>query len=281
MQRQLTFHDFEGETYIKWLDEFLGTDEIDHRLEQVQREIASSKGAFLENWVLPKCLFWSGIHAAREHLATGISFAGAITPLMERPMEIACKLTVLEKTMNPEKLQEFRSRILTTDYLDPVLCELDIATHFWSLGYEIEWCESHNQEGVRLPEFIARDANHEFEVECKAQGVDLGRRIARPHFYHLVDALTSHSALNSKSGKILITVPARLPTSAKWRNDVIEAIIDCINNGTKQLNLADGTSIRLDVLGVSRVQILPDDLEKELQSLRTPFAHVAVHAHNG
>jgi hypothetical protein len=223
-------------------------------------------------------LFWLGLRDAMKHLGAGRSFACAITQAMKRPIELAAKIMAMKTNMPYSKLQELRSRLLNGNYLEPILFEVDTAAHFWQLGYEVEWVSSSVRDGVRSPEFIARSEHHELEVECKHQSADSGRRVIRPKFYRLVDALLDPVSSRGLVGKILITVPGRIPTSEKWKRDVVQAVSSSIRSGAAPIRLADGTEITRDLHNVRDLIIPASDLQLEISRLQTPYAHFVIRA---
>jgi len=276
--RDIEVHDYNGHVFIRFLENLFGTHQIDKRLQQITRELNTEKGIYLEYWVKPNRSLWLGLKEARDHIAAGKSLAGSVTERMFRPIEIAAKLTLLKRNMPLAKLDEFRSRILCSDYLEPVLYELDTAAHFWQLGYDIHWLEHSKESRGRSPEFIAKRREGDLEVECKSESADSGRRIIRPRFYRLVDALLSRLPKGRVTGKVLITVPNRMPTNDTWQKEVVEAVSSSFLAGNETTRLADGTEIKLSLRQVADLKIIASDIENEIRSLQIPFSHIAMHA---
>lgn len=127
------------------------------------------------------------IKEAKEINASGASFIAPFSPSVERILEIALKLQVLTPHMPTARSNDFRSSILAADYLEPIFYELDVASHYWRLGYDLEWSCPGKPNGTRSPEFLAVRGSRSIEVECKTTSPDTGRMIRRPQFLRLAD----------------------------------------------------------------------------------------------
>ena len=82
--------------------------------------------------------------------------------------ETAAKMSNLYAGMSNAKREEFRRRILNSDNISPVLMEIDMAAHFWQMGFDLEWAESKSQ-GQKIPEFVCTSETLSYDVECTAQ----------------------------------------------------------------------------------------------------------------
>jgi hypothetical protein len=198
-------------SYIKLLLEYLGVEEVTHRLEQINRAIQTESGAYLHYWLLPNSIFWLGLIEARELSSKKIPH-NKMPLSIERTVEIAAKLNILQKSMPSQVWNDLRSRILHTDYLSPIFFEIDTAAHFWQMGYDIEWSEPTGKPNSRIPEFTLTSRNtRRVEVECKSKMADAGRKILRPAFYKLVDELAAPLWAEGYTGKVQIVVSGRMP----------------------------------------------------------------------
>ncbi|MFC2053374.1 hypothetical protein ACFLV7_03625 [Chloroflexota bacterium] len=243
--------------YFRRLILFLSPDGINQRLSKIDKQIQSASGIYLKNWVIPRAAWWLGLKEARAIIQRNDSFRGATSILMERPLQTAVKLSILHNTFTASKSIEFRSRILADDILEPTLFEIDTASHFWQLGYDIEWFENRSDSGERTPEFIAKRNDHEIEVECKSKQADSGRRIERATFYRLVDLIFPIIEKKGLSGIIFLEVPARLPRQTEWFLEVQQAVEDRFESGSGSvvlsgdeqfifdLHIADGSVVHL------------------------------------
>jgi hypothetical protein len=278
--RSIDVCDWDAALLVQFLEDFLTKDRVDSRLCKISRELQIERGLYRDIWARARNSFWLGFDDLRQHLAAGKDFRGAVTARMRRPLEVAAKLRVLTASMPDSKTEEFRSRITGQDAVEPVLYELDMAAHFWQKGYDIHWCEADRVTGQRSPEFIAKGLGHEFEVECKHQSADAGRQVLRRFFYRLLDDLQSHLATRRITGKVLITIPSRLPKNNQWMSSVVNLISGHLGTCHETLSLHDGTQITLDTLGLHATESLVpvDAVLSELQSIRGPFSHFALWA---
>jgi hypothetical protein len=264
--------------YFDFLEDYLGAEEITHRLEQVNRAIHTESGAYLNYWLIPNSSFWLGIQEAR-HLRDKNAYQGKKNYFLERPTEIAAKLKILCKYMPTRVWNELKTRILRADYLSPIFFEIDTAAHFWEMGYEIEWFEPADKPNTRIPEFtLITSDNRRIEVECKAKRADAGRKILRPLFYHFVDELAAPLSKIGYTGKIQIVVPDRMPTESSWKKLVTNAVDQLLSSMDVQLRLEDGTDITIDLHKLDGLIIPANKVVLEAQAAKQPYSYLAIFA---
>jgi len=271
----LEIRDYRAGRYFRRLIKFLGPEGIDQRLLKIDKQIQSASGIYLRNWVIPRAAWWLGLKEARAIIQRNGSFRRAITILMERPLQTALKLSILHSTLSESKCNEFRSRILADDILEPTLFEIDTAAHFWQLGYDIEWFVNRSDSGERTPEFIAKRNGNEIEVECKSKQADSGRRVERAAFYRLVDLLLPIIEKKGLSGVIFLEVPSRLPRQTKWFQEAQQAVEDQFESGSGSVVLSGDERFFFDlhVADVSVVHL--KDLASMVDPVSNPYSHFA------
>lgn len=87
----------------------------------------------------------------------------------------------------------------------PFLFELQIATHFFRHGLDVEFLEYEASDtSGKIIEFLISGDGIKREVECKWKSVDAGRRITRPGFYLLCDEILKRVVPNIKDKKCLV-----------------------------------------------------------------------------
>jgi hypothetical protein len=256
--------------YIDFLENYLGIVEVTHRLQQISRAIQMERGmAYLHYWLLPNSAFWIGLQEARQQVST-------ISPALENTLEVAAKLRILYSSMSSRVKDDLRTRILKADYLSPIFFEIDIAAHFWQLGYEIEWAEPADKSGRRIPEFTLTNGSHKIEVECKVKRADAGRKILRPNFYKLVDSVAAPLSVLGYTGKIDIVVPDRMPVQDSWKKLVARAIDQSLTTSSAQAKLDDGTQITINIHKVDGMVIPGENIVAEAQRNKRPYSQLAV-----
>jgi hypothetical protein len=274
--KYLIVHDRKAAKYFRTLESFLGTKAIEDCFRNIELEIGTVKGTYLEYWVIPNRSWWLGFKHARDVLLKGKDLRGKLTPEMYRPLQTATQLSCLQASMPAAAKKEFRSRILSAHNLNPVLFELDVASHFLRLGYEIHW--SSPKLGKRIPEFRATKRGSQIEVECKTKQADAGRRVLRPHFYLLFDALVDSIGSKDIMGDVFITTPTRMPVSTQWRDETVKAISTNLRPGQQNLPLPDGTTVSLKLQLADNQKLTKAEIKAKMLSLRSPFTHIGVHA---
>jgi hypothetical protein len=276
MKRELAVHDTEAHEFVDFLVNFLGQKRVFDRIRRAHRVISLERGNYLEYWVRPIYSFWLGLEAAMAHIKDHGTLAEALSREMFYPIELAAKLRHFSRSMPEIRLNEFRSRILTSDYLPPVFLEIDTAAHYWQLGYEIEWPSPPEDQGIRISEFIASEGAINVEVECKSQAPDSGRMVARPRFYRLTDEITALLASLDLAGKVLISVPARLPTSDDWKNRLLAEIRGAALAGSTSITLDDSTIVEISLSSASSFLVPVVELLREAAQLQVPHSQVAI-----
>jgi hypothetical protein len=220
--------------------------------------------------------WWLGFHNAREMMRMGSSFRRAITPIMRSPLRTAWMLSILHSNIPEWKHREFAARILKEDILTPTLLEIEIAAHFHTFGYHIEWFENPMEEGVRSPEFIAERDSVQIEVECKAKMVDSGRRVERKSFYRTIDDLLPIINNNDLCGAILLTFPNKFPTQPSWRSQAVYAFEQQLSPGKKTISLESGERFICDLHTMDGSEVSVEKIAFQMAANVNPFAHFAV-----
>lgn len=274
--RELSVYDKEAHLLLEELVQFLGRDEIERRIDRVHRTIAMESGIYLEYWVKPTSAFWLGLHAALGEVDKNGSLEGLLTTDMHYPIEFAAKVRHFRPSLPSIRLADLRSRILTSDFLPPVFLEVDTAAHYWQLGYDIEWPEPPPVEGTRSPEFLATRDGLTIEVECKAQAPDSGRMVARPTFYRVADEVRRLLESLQLAGKVVISVPVRLPPAHSWQDELLGAIRTAASGGLTSATLGDTTTFDLSLTRASSLVIPRSELIREASRLYAPHSHIAM-----
>src|SRR2546422_916097 len=173
--------------YLRKLEDFLGSQNIKQRIQEVEHAIEKEPGKIYRRyWLYPQLGWWLGLRDALQIRASGKVFRDVrISPRMRNTLGTAVKIAHLYSSMPESKRCEFKQRLLGQEHLTPILHEIDVAAHFWQLGYNIEWFDTKVPLGWRSPEFIASIEQSQIEVECKAKTVDAGRMVERKRFYRL------------------------------------------------------------------------------------------------
>jgi hypothetical protein len=274
-RRSLEIRDSRAGHYFRRLIKFLGPEGINKRLAKIDKQIQSASGIYLRNYVIPRASWWLGFQEAQNIIQRNGSFRRAITILMERPLQTAVKLSVLHNTLSESKRNEFHSRMLADDIIEPTLFEIDTATQFWLLGYDIEWFEDRSVSGERTPEFIAKRNGHEIEVECKSKQADAGRRIERAAFYRLVDLLFPIIENKELSGVIFLEIPSRLPRQTKWIKEAQQVLEDQIESGSGLIVLSGDEQFEFDLHNSDGSVVHLRELASLVDPGSNPYSHFA------
>jgi len=275
--RPLDVYSDDAISHFYFLEDYFGTEEIEDRIEQINRAIQIESGVYLRYWLLPNSHFWLGIQEARK-LIRKRTFPNIIPPQFERPIEIAAKLRILRKSMSSRVWCDFKKNILGSDYLSPLFFELDTAANFWQMGYDIKWCEPSEEQKSQIPEFVIISGNRRIEIECKLKKVDTGRKIVRSSFYKLVDKIAKPLSDRRYTGKVKIVVPNRMPTNMEWQNRVSSSVDKLLASVDSRMCLEDDTEITLEVHGLGDIVVPAENTIAKAQKTKHPYSYLAVFA---
>jgi len=275
-EQPIVIYDLSAGHYFRQLVEFLDAREIEKRLKQIEIMIYSEKGAYLNYWVLPNAIWWLGLKEAITISKKGSSFRGNVSRIMLHPLDTAVKLSNIYQTLPKFKREEYRSRILTDDILEPTLFEIECAFHLFKLGYEIEWVESKSDKQEKTPEFIAKRDGREIEVECKAKKADAGRRIERKLFYRVVDNFLPLIQENGLIGFLSMKTPSKIPKGLSWYKKSKEILKENITIGHNSIIFPEDIILELDLKNADGSKVPICDLEKMHTDEAHPYAHFAI-----
>ncbi len=163
------------------------------RLERTERQIYRDS-AYVREWFAPQNIIWSVLRVARAAWARGEIVSASRVPekqkaLFERALYAARIFTEAATTMDENRRNKLVTSLCAADEIKPVLLEYEAALFWARRGYSIKWLDDSGRNGARIAELIARNTNIEFAVECKAAGLDAGRRIDRKSVLLLADEL--------------------------------------------------------------------------------------------
>lgn len=276
MERSNPILDTEAHNAINYLVGFLGEQQVEDKIRRTHQILSIESGAYLEYWVKPNASFWLGLEACRTLIRKYGTLAGLLKEDLYFPVEFAAELRELSKSMPEKRQADFRSRILKSDYLAPVFLEIGAAAHYFQLGYDIEWLLPSIVQGNRSPEFVASASGMSFEVECKSQAPDSGRMIARPHFYKTTDKIHHLLLSLGLAGKVLISVPVRLPISDVWKQELLDAIKSAATPGQNTTILSDSTLVEMSLLPAENFIVPATEVFREVTRIQEPHSHVAI-----
>jgi hypothetical protein len=259
------------------LASILWPDEVDRKTKKVGRELTQERGFYLEHWVKPMRAFWTGLLDLRRWAGRSVAGRGDLSPQAWLAWDAAAKVVAMAPPMRESRRAELARRVLTSDNLMPVLIELNVAAHYWQIGYDLDWPETAVPNARPSPDFIAEAGKATVEVECKGKELDAGRLVTRKAFYRLADAVVGTLDGHDLTGEVLITIPARIPSDESWREQVSEAVLGA-PGGKRTADLPDRTRVEVELRPRGPILTPAESWENRLSELRTPFAHVAYRA---
>lgn len=255
----------------------LGQCQVERRLKRMRRASDTERGVYRDRWVTPNHRWWAGLEYLMSLFGGVMPEKIQLTKEAEWVLETALKLKTLVPSMPDEIRSQIAGRLTRADNVAPALLELDMAAHFWQTGREIQWFKSTGVTGQRISEFAALGGPGDLEVECKSRSLDAGRRVIRPAFYRLVDAIYAHLGRHRLCGDVRIELNKSMPVGRPWREQVLASVPREPGEGTSSgpedclvsWHLFEGGRVVLP--GITS----PDGLAAPFLE---PFAHVAVFA---
>lgn len=255
----------------------LGHHQVEKRLKRMRRALETERGVYRDRWVIRKHRWWAGLEYLMGLFAGGMPERIQLTEDAEWVLQTASKLKTLLPSMPDEIRSQLAGRLTRADNIAPALLELDMAAHFWQTGREIRWFQSTGVTGQRIAEFAALGGPGDLDVECKSKSLDAGRRVTRPAFYRLVDAIHGRLSSHRLCGDVKIELSESMPVGRPWREQVMDSVPRRPGDGTSSgpgdclisWHLFEGGRVVLP--GVKSPDVLAAPFLE-------PFAHVAVFA---
>lgn len=242
-----TFSSSDVGPLIHGLQAFIGLDRVKEAVAGWQRSVDNSRGLVKHYHAEHTFPWWRAFEEfwRAEHIGPGsLSFVTANVIALAKD---ALKLLELLPNMPDSIRQKYSSALGSRENAPSHFFEIAMAHHFLTLGYEITWCEA---TGKKLPEFIVKAPNFNFEVECKQISVDKGRRIIRRDFYQLYDLISEGVRQLGMMGTIRVELTTNLPKQYPELVAIADAILQLIkrgiHNGTTQLRGRGSVTLQIE-----------------------------------
>lgn len=105
-----------------------------------------------------------------------------------------------------------KGSILDDDTVRSFLFEIDVATHFFRQGWDVEFVD---MEGKANYDLLVSDGKICLEIECKRKSADAGRKITRPEAYLLADIIFSRLQESQRRFLVDINCQGRMGSDQK------------------------------------------------------------------
>jgi len=156
------------------------------------------------------------------------------------------------------------------------LFELDLAIHFFRLGYDVRFADL---EGIGQYDLLVSDGETELEVECKRKSIDAGRKIKKGDFYLLADILFAELKQSGRRFAILVTSDGRMGAD--------QGLFRSLAGRVKELLNGDSSAAHVGNLEV-KIEPLPEGLQVKsdaevratLAQFESSFSYYAVFSGN-
>ncbi|MFZ0888113.1 MAG: hypothetical protein WA005_06650 [Candidatus Binataceae bacterium] len=233
-------------TLIEELERFLGPTEIDRKLKKIDHALRHRNPLVAAYYgPTPKAALWLGLRKARQAVKQH-SRISVGDEHVYRALDLAATLRALWPSTPDWRRKDLKSQLLSESALEPVLLEVKTALHLVLSGHKITWIEPARTPGVRTPDLVGEKDSFAFEVECKAQSVNEGRKVVREAMHDFCYRLATAILGDKVAGlwrDVSVCVPDRFPAGHTWQQDLVERIAAIKHGGN--VELADGTSAKV------------------------------------
>lgn len=171
-----------------------------------------------------------------------------------------------------EIVKRLKGSIFDDDSVCAFLFELDLAIHFFMLGYDVEFVDL---EGRARYDLLVSDGSQELEVECKRKSIDAGRKIKKGDFYLLADILFGVLSDTSKRFAVLIKSDGRMGADEKLFQTLASTIKDWLGTNTKEGEVGN-LNIKIEELPEDHIIRSDAEAKHALQSYYSAPAYYAV-----
>lgn len=188
------------------------------------------------------------MHETENHdLYPAISLAAQELSIMDNSSGVEAKKLV----------QRIRGAFKNPNDMRAIQLEIMAATHFVLRGNTIVWPE---MEGSGTFDLLINDLGTSgLEIECKSVSEDKGRKIHRREaleFHQLVKPKLQTFIRNLQTGlSVVLTVPGRLPTSYKQKQELAKHVVDSVITAQSMVS-EDGSDIRVSEFDIATLGII-------------------------
>jgi hypothetical protein len=269
-------HDYEVPNLVNKLIRFIGQNRLERCLDKYTSSLQSSGKVFREYYLKTRHPWWE---AFLEYFAlekSGKSIKNNLTANIKILAGNAKTISVLQGLM-PEKIREkYKKDLIDNNRAYDYLFEIQIAWHFFLKDCEIIW---HEDDSKSHSEFLVKDSDLEFNVECKRISVDISRKIRRRDFCRFAEKLLPAIEKSGFSGSIDITLKDRLHGSDRHLNDLSKQVIDKVSagylHGTYQIKFG---SVSIDLQKANGTIIDLNQHFRKLLERKSHQSHCAIFA---
>ncbi len=154
-------------------------------------------------------------------------------------------------------VQRIRGAFKNPNDMRAIQLEIMAATHFVLRGNAVVWPE---MEGGGTFDLLIKDLGTSgLEVECKSISEGKGRKIHRREaleFHQLIKPKLQTFIRNIQTGlSVVLTVPSRLPTSYKQKQELAKHVIDSVITAQSMV-LEDGNDIRVSEFDIATLGVI-------------------------
>jgi len=204
---------------------YLTPERLSRKLEAVAAGLEQSGPFYREFYLRPLNALWLGMRQV-EGSAGGDFRPDRIEADVLPSIHTAALIAEVLPSLPRWKRDEFRSRLLDKAGGDvPALVELTAASRLVRMGAKIEWVPE--SPGKQTCELVGEFEGQEFELECKAKTVDVGRRMERPAIYQFADELLAKIPELTKGDPtcLEVLVDTRFPREKSVQTELVKRVL--------------------------------------------------------
>jgi len=250
--------------------DYLTPERLSRKLEAIAAGLEQSGPFYREFYLRPRNALWLGMRQVEGSIASGNFRLDRLEAGVLPSIHMAALIAEVLPSLPRWKRDEFRSRLLDKAGGDiPALVELTAASRLMRMGAKIEWVPQ--SAGKQTCELVGEFEGQEFELECKAKTVDVGRRMERPAIYQFADELIAKIPQLTKGEPtyLEVIVDARFPRERSVQAELVKRVLARVKGENAVLHE------RLD-LNVERLTPTEDELVSMVGSKLEGFEHRAV-----
>lgn len=136
-------------------------------------------------------------------------------------------LNCISRGASPSVLNRLKGSILDDESVKAFLFELDLAIHFFRIGYDVRFTDL---EGIGQYDLLVSNGEIELEVECKRKTIDAGRKIKKGDFCLLADILFAELKESARRFAVLVTSNGRMGADQALFKSLARTVQDHLNS---------------------------------------------------
>jgi len=242
-------YDKEAERAFRWFFRWTGEQTWHAKIEKHDKSPHFSEADAYRQYLRQRNPLMVSIDHYFQLKRNGKSIAKNLDDFDKRVCGYIKLLNCIARGASSGVLNRLKGSVIDDESVKGFLFELDLAIHFFRLGYDVRFADL---EGIGQYDLLVANGEFELEVECKRKSIDAGRKIKKGDFCLLADILFAELKQSVRRFAILIKSEGRMGAD--------QGLYKSLAQSVKTLLEAESGSVHIGNLEV-KLEPLPEGLQ--------------------